>query len=172
MASYEEYENYLKQNVSWLESIGDNLTGADERLDFAVKQLLAIQAPVESLGSLLRELKEVGYIMPLQTQQIVFQQTLAINQGVRLEDMVPLDGAITSVTMHFPLNCNGNVDMAFGHGYKQICPISGFIALNDACPTFPTSEMCKREEAVWCIMDNHDGAAAHTVSCIVTIEGN
>jgi len=107
----------------------------------------------------------------METQQIVFQQTLQPNAGVRLEDLVPLNGAITSVTMHFPLNANGLVDIAFGHTYKQICPISGFIALNDACPVFPTSEACKREEAIWCIMDNHDGGAAHTVSCIVTIQG-
>ncbi len=179
MATYEEY---LRENLSALERIGDGLSGSDERLDYAVKQIQAILAALEvkpeavavmqQLSGLLQKLKEAGFQMPTQTQQIVFQQALAINQGVRLEEQVPLDGAITSVTMHFPQNCNGLVDIAFGHGYKQICPISGFIALNDALPMFPTSEMCKRNETIWCIMDNHDGGAAHTVSCIVTMEGN
>ncbi len=166
------YEDYLRENLTALERLGDKFSGADERLDYAVKELLAIRPELGTLNSFIRELKEAGFIMPTQTQQIVFQQTLAVNQGVRLEEQVPLDGAITSVTIHFPQNCNGLVDVAFGHGYKQICPISGFIALNDACPTFPTSEMCKRNEAIWCIMDNHDGGAAHTVACIVTMEGN
>lgn len=105
------------------------------------------------------------------TRQIVFQQALQPNQAVRLAEQVPLDGIISSVTMHFPLNCNGLVDIAFGHGYKQICPISGFIALNDACPVFPTLEDCERNEEIWVIMENHDGGAAHTVSCIATMEG-
>ncbi len=166
------YEDYLRENLTALERLGDNFSGADERLDYAVKEILAIRPEMGALSSLLQKLKEAGFIMPTQTQQIVFQQVLAINQGVRLEEQVPLDGIITSVTMHFPLNCAGLVDVAFGHGYKQICPISGFIALNDACPVFPTSEMCKRNETIWCIMDNHDGGAAHTVSCIVTMEGN
>jgi len=172
MASYEEYLDYLKANVSQLERLGDSFSGADDRLDYAVKELLAIRPAIETLSSLITELKEAGFVMPLMTQQIVFQQTLQPNQGIRLEDLVPLDGAIVSVTMHFPFNCNGNVDVAFGHGYKQICPISGFIALNDACPVFPTHETCKREETIWCVIDNHDGGAAHTIACIATIEGS
>jgi len=172
MATYEEYLEYLQKNVSTLERLGDSLSGSDERLDYAVKELLAIRPTIETLNSLIHELKEAGFVMPLMTQQIVFQQTLLANQGIRLMDQVPLDGVITSVTMHFPLNCNGLVDVAFGHGYKQICPISGFIALNDACPVFPTHETCKRNETIWCIMDNHDGGFPHTIACIATMAGS
>lgn len=169
---YEEYEEYLRKNLTQLEQLGDSFSGADNRLDYAVKELLGIRPAIETLNSLIQELKEAGFVMPLMTQQIVFPRTLQANQGIRLEDQVPLDGVITSVTMHFPLNCNGLVDVAFGHGYKQICPISGFIALNDACPVFPTHEACKREETIWCIMDNHDGGFPHTIACIVTMEGS
>ena len=109
--------------------------------------------------------------MALITQQIRFQQTLPINTGFRLEEQVPLDGHISSVVFHFPLNCNGLVDVALGHGYKQIMPIAGFLALNDACPVIPAHEDVKRNETIWCIMNNHDGGAAHTVACIVTMEG-
>ena len=167
----ESYEEYLRENLSSLERLGDSFSGADERLDYAVKQLLTIHDSIDTLNSLLSELKEAGFVMPLMTQQIVFQQSLDVNQGIRLEDIVPLDGVITSVTIHFPFNCNGLVDVAFGHSSKQICPISGFIALNDACPIFPTHETCERNETVWCIMNNHDGGAAHTIACIATIEG-
>ncbi|GAH90746.1 unnamed protein product [marine sediment metagenome] len=153
------YEEYLKQNISLLERLGDKFSGADERLDYVVRQLQIMQ-------------KEMGLVMPLKTQQIVFSRTLPLNTGIRLEEFLVLDGAITSVAMHFPRNCNNLVDIAFGHGHKQLCPSGGFIALNDACPVFPTSEACKQQEDVWCIMDNHDGFAAHTVACIVTIEGS
>lgn len=171
MASYEEYVDYLRRNLTQLERVGDSLSGADERLDYAVKQLLDIRPAVEPLVGLLRELKEAGYIMPSQTQQIAFEYTLAPNQGVRLEDLIPLDGAIISVGFHWPRGCNALVEIAVGHGYKQFMPISGFLALNDASPVYPTHENVKREETAWCVMDNHDGSEKHHVSATVTIAG-
>ena len=175
MASKETYEEYVDRTVNAFERAGDKFSSADERLTWVVRQLeglAGLKDQVGNLNTLLSEIREVGYLMPQKTQQIVFQQTLLVNTGIRLADQVPLDGLITSVTMHFPLNCNGLVDIAFGHNSKQIIPIGGFIALNDACPVFPTHEECKRNEEIWCIMDNHDGGFPHTVACIVTIEGN
>lgn len=185
MASYEEYENYLRENLNALERIGDGLSGADERLDYAVKQLQAIQtglaaievkpetvAAMQQLSGLLQELKEVGFVMPTLTQQIAFDFDLAPNQGVRLEDLIPLDGNIISVGFHWPRGCNALVDIAVGHGYKQFMPISGFLALNNASPVYPTQEKVKREETAWCIMNNYDGSEHHHVAATVTIAGD
>jgi len=108
----------------------------------------------------------------MRTEQIRFQQTVQPLQGIRDEDFVPLDGRITSVCIHWPLNCNALVDVAVGHGHKQFMPIGGFLALNDATPVFACSEDCKRNETVWAIIQNTDGFAAHTISVIITIEGD
>jgi len=185
MATEQEYLDYLQKNVSWLERLGDELSGADERLDYAVRQLLAIQeqilqlkispetiAKLDRLTALIEELKEAGFAMPVRTEQITFQQILAPLQGVRLVSNVPIDGKITSITLHFPLGCAALVDIAFGYMTRQIVPSQGFIALDNATPVFPASEIVKRDEQAWCIMRNADAMNPHAPSVIVTIEGD
>jgi len=177
MASYEEYEDYLRNNLNALERLGDKFGGVDERLDYVVQQLLDIQikpetiAMLEKLSGLIEDLKEVGYVMPVQTQQIVFEKPLGPLQGARLEDVISLDGKILSVGFHWPLGCNALVGMAVGHSSKQFMPIVGFLSLNDASPVYLTSEEAKRDETVWCIMENHDGRETHNISATVTIVG-
>jgi hypothetical protein len=107
----------------------------------------------------------------IRTEQIQFRQTLAILQGVRLTDSVPIDGRLTSVTLHFPPGCNAAVDIAFGYQTRQIIPFEGFIALDAATPVFPVSEMVKRNETLWVVMRNGDPINTHTPSVIVTMEG-
>lgn len=176
------YEDYLRENLSALERLGDGLSGSDERLDYAVKQLQSILSAIEvkpeavalmqQLSGLLQKLKEAGFQMPTHTQQIAFEFDLAPNQGVRLEDFIPLNGNIISVGFHWPRGCNALVDIAVGHGYKQFMPISGFLALNDASPVYPTQEKVERAETAWCIMNNYDGTEHHHVSATVTIAGD
>ena len=114
----EEYLEFLRKNISWLEALGDKFSGADERLDYAVRQLVALEEKIsqleitpetistlERLADLIEELKEAGFVMPIRTEQIVFQQTLAPLQGVRLTEFVPIDGKIISVALHFPGGC-------------------------------------------------------------------
>jgi hypothetical protein len=180
MASWQEYLDYLKANVSTLEQLGDRLSGSDERIDYAVKQLLSIQqvlspallARLESLSTLYQELKEAGFIMPKQTQQINFRYTVPAGQGLRAVETVSLDGTISSVCFHFPPGAMGWVQVAFGHGSKQIMPISGFLQLDDATPVFPCSEVCHRNEDVWVIIQNTDAFNPHTISVIPTIAGD
>jgi hypothetical protein len=180
VASWEEYLDYLKANVNALERLGDLFSGADERLDYAVKQLLSIQeaftpellARLESLSLLYKELKEVGFIMPKQTQQINFRYTVPAQQGLRAVEQVPLDGIISSVCFHFPPGAMGWVQVAFGHNYKQIMPISGFLQLDDASPVIPASEVVHRNEEIWVIINNTDAWNPHTISVIPTIEGD
>ena len=180
MPSYEEYLDYLKANVNALERLGDAFSGADERLDYAVQQLLSIQqvispellARLESLSLLNNELKEVGFIMPKQTQQINFRYTVQPGQGLRAVEQVPLDGIISSVCFHFPPGAMGWVQVAFGHGYKQIMPIAGFLQLDNATPVFPAAEVVHRNEDIWVVIQNTDGINPHTISVIATIDGD
>lgn len=180
MPSYEEYLDYLQKNVNVLEEISDKFSGADERLDYVVKQLLALQetlspallARLESLSVLHQELKEAGFIMPKQTQQINFRYTVAAGQGLRAIEQVPLDGVISSVCFHFPPGAMGWVQVAFGHGSKQIMPIAGFLQLDDATPVIPASEIVHRDEEIWVVIQNTDAFNPHTISVIPTIEGD
>jgi hypothetical protein len=180
MASYEEYLDYLKSNVDVLERLHDTFSGVDERIDYAVRQLLSIQqtfspellARLDSLSYLYNELKEAGFIMPKQTQQINFRYTVAAGQGLRAIEQVPLDGIISSVCFHFPPGAMGWVQVAFGHNYKQIMPISGFLQLDDASPVIPASEVVHRNEEIWVIINNTDAWNPHTISVIPTIEGD
>ena len=178
----DEYAEYLRQNVSWLEALGDRLSGSDERLDYAVAQLQTILqelsfvtpetiAKLERLTNLIQELQEAQFAMPERTEQVTFQQTLAPLQGVRLVDTVPIDGKIKSVAIHYPLGCNALVDVAFGYKTRQIIPTEGFIALDNATPVFPVDEIVTRNEVAWCIMANTDAVNPHTPSLIVTITG-
>jgi hypothetical protein len=172
MVSYEDYVEYLKQTLSKVERLTDSFSGSDERLDYVVKQLLVIQPQIEELSSLLNELKEAGYVMPLQTQQISIRQVVPPNQGIRVQEMIPLDGRISSITVHFPLGAAGLMQIAVGHGAKQICPISGFLQLDNATPVFPASEACKRQDILWVVMQNTDALWPHIASVAVMFEGN
>jgi len=159
------YEDYLRDNISWLERLGDKLSGSDERLDYAIQRLAEIQQSLSSLSL------DGGITMPKMTEQIVFDQTLLQNQGVRLEDQVPLDGYISSIGFHYPPGVLALVNIAVGHGHRQIMPRSGFLALDDASPVFPAHEAIKRDETIWCTMENTDGVWPHRVSVTVTMIG-
>ncbi|GAI33092.1 unnamed protein product, partial [marine sediment metagenome] len=149
---FEEYLDYLRKNLTQLEQVGDSLSGADERIDYAVRQLLTSQGKINELAQLITELKEAGFVMPKQTQQINFRYTVPAGLGIRAEEQVPLDGIISSVCFHFPPGAEGWVQIAFGHGYKQIMPISGFLQLDDATPIFPASEVVSRNEIIWVVI--------------------
>lgn len=90
---------------------------------------------------------------------------------VTLEDFISLDGRITSVSISFPLGCNCLVDVAVGHGSRQMLPRGGVISLNNATPVWPTDEACQRNESVWCTINNGDGVWPHLISVIITMEG-
>jgi len=176
----QEYLDYLKRNLNVVEALGDKLTGTDERVDYLVAQLATLnkQLSPETIASLARlpelveELKEAGITMPTRTEQIQLSQTLLPQQGVRLTDTVPIDGKMTSVTLHFPPGCAAAVQVAFGYKTRQIIPFEGFIALDNATPVFPVSELVERNEELWCVMRNGDPINPHTPSVIVTIQGS
>lgn len=170
----QEYLDYLKRNVNWLERLGDSLHGVDERVDWVAKQVAQLEGLSElapQLKQAVDSLREMGIAMPTQTQQVNLSYNLDPEQGVRLTDEVPFDGSITSVMFHFPRGCDGLVRMALGYASKQLAPTEGFLALNDATPVFPMSEQVKEGDTVWAIFENADLINAHNVSVAVTIQG-
>ena len=104
------------------------------------------------------------------TDHVRFQQTVPALTGVTLQDVVPVKGRITQVTVHFPNGCNALVDVAVLWKNTQVLPISGFIALNDTTTAFPASTDVDRNDDLTVQINNGDAANPHTISVIVTIE--
>lgn len=114
--------------------------------------------------------------MTTDVEEITKEVPLAYNvpgtQRIKIAELCPLTGKITSVTMHFPRNCNGLVHVAFGHGDKWVAPsvVNTFISLDDATPTFPTSEPVVKNEHLWVEIRNGD-INPHRISVIVVLIG-
>ena len=110
--------------------------------------------------------------VPLETRQVVLSATVPAATAQQIVDFSPLTGRITSVTFHFPPGCNALVDVAFWKGGIQISPKQGFLALDDATPTYPMSEPVRGWDRLWILIRNTDAVNQHTPSVIVTIEGH
>lgn len=102
--------------------------------------------------------------------QIAFSYNLAVLQGVLLEEDVPFAGYINSVCLHWPEGCNGLVSIKVGHGVEQFCPREGYLALNDATPTYLFNEGVNDHDVIWVEMQNADGINAHRIVVTVTLE--
>jgi len=172
------YLEYLKENVDWLERIGDKFSGIDERVDYVAREIVTLKEYLpqidpellDRLSALLLEIKET-LLVPQRTEQIVFQRQLNPLEGVRLTSPIPITGKMTAVTMHFPDGCNSLVDIAVGYLTKQLVPLEDYIALNNATPVFVASEPVKKDDECWCEILNGDAINAHTISVIVTVQG-
>jgi len=106
------------------------------------------------------------------TKQVPLAYTVPGTQMIKIAEPSPLMGRITSVTMHFPDGCNGLVHVAFGHSEVWVIPseMNTYVSLNDATPTFPTSEPIEKNENLWAEIRNAT-ALPHTISVIATIVG-
>jgi len=109
--------------------------------------------------------------MPKVIEQIPFAYNLDPLQGVTLMEYAPFSGYITQVSIHWPEGCDALVDVRVGHGTKQFCPDTGYLALNDATPTYPFSEWCEDREEIWVEMRNGDGANSHAITVTVVLKG-
>ncbi|GAH84614.1 unnamed protein product, partial [marine sediment metagenome] len=113
-----------------------------------------------------------GVAMPQKIEQIPFAYNLAPLEGVLLTEITPFSGYIKQVTPHFPEGCDGICDVRVGHGPKQFCPKEGYLALNDATPTYPFNEWVSGgNEEIWVEMKNGDSANSHHITVTVILEG-
>lgn len=130
------------------------------------KGVAANAAGISTLLAAAAEPPVVGAI-----EQIPFSYTLTPGETLTLREYAPFAGYITFVMMHFPDGCAAKVDVAVVHGLTQFCPREGYLALNDATPTY---EFGKRIH-----VDDHEeirvklrnrGGADHTITVAVTVE--
>lgn len=106
------------------------------------------------------------------TRQVPLAYTVPALQRVKIAELCPLHGRITSVTFAFPDGCNNLVHVAFGHSEVWVAPsvINTFVSLNDASPVFPTSEPVVKNENLWAEIRNGD-VNPHSISVIAVIIG-
>ncbi len=146
----------------------EKLTTIDERIDFVHDQLVEAQL---ALNKLLQ--KEGLPSMAVVTKDVNLRITLQPNVGQKISQSSPLTGRIVQLIPHFPDGCNALVDMAVGHRDTWVLPnrTDTYIALNDATPVLSVDEPIEKNEEIWIIGRNGDGANPHTISCAVTIIG-
>ncbi len=179
----DDYEEIVKKIPVPERAIGP-LAGLAARLDYLGPKVQELENTLSPrVAELTEEVSKLGYtlsklelpegvaIMPQEMQQIPFSYNMAALQGVRLSEDAPLSGYIKGVTIHWPDGCNALVKVKVGHGDKQFCPREGFLALNDATPTYPFSEWVNFHENIWVEMENTDGANSHAITVTVTLEG-
>lgn len=172
----EEYLQYLRDNVSALERVGDKLSGADERLDYVVgqiKQLPVADIPklktaIESLTSAL-EVVGIEVKMPGEIREIRIEQNVLPTQAVILTQEAPFDGHVREVKIHWPPGCAGWVFVRVGYRTKQFCPFEGFLALDNVTPTYPFNEPVQHTERLWVEIQNADGINAHRITVMLNI---
>lgn len=104
-------------------------------------------------------------------EQIPFAYNLAELQGVMLTEVTPFPGYIKQVTIHWPGGCDALVDVKVGRGVEQFCPNDGYLALNDATPTYLFNVPVKDGEEIWVEMRNTDDTNPHNITVTVTMEG-
>lgn len=170
-----EYEEFVK-TIPAAERVPEPFTSIDNRLDFLGPKIIDMKNRVERLEDALATMEVGGdAIMPKKIEQIPFAYNLARaglpGSGVTLMEYAPFSGYIKQVAPHWPDGCDALVDVRVGHGTVQFCPDEGFLALNDATPTYPFNEHCADREEIWVSMRNGDGANPHAITVVITLEG-
>ena len=176
-----EYEDTIK-NIPLPERAIGPLAGLAARLDYLgpiVEELSTLSPQLAELGEKVGKVAHAlstlelpeGVTMPQRTIQIPFSYNLVALQGVTLEVEVPFAGYIKEVTTHWPDGADALVDVKVGHGVEQFCPREGYLALNDATPTYRFNEWVNDHDIIWVEMINTDGINSHNITVTVTLEG-
>lgn len=101
--------------------------------------------------------------------QINFRRTVSAQDSDTQTKESTILGTIKNVILHFPPGCNALVEVRVSHGTKQIVPREGYIALNDATPTFEVNEPINVGDSILVEIINHDSTYSHTISTIINI---
>lgn len=169
-----EYEEFVKK-IPIPERVSEPFTAIDNRLDFLGPKVVDLVHRIGRIESALATLGVEGVIaMPKKIEQILFSYNLTIagtpTSGVMLNEYTPFGGHIKEVSPHWPDGCNALVDVRVGHGVKQFCPSEGFLALNDATPTYFFNEPVEDHEEIWVEMRNRDGINPHSITVTISVE--
>lgn len=145
--------------------------GADTQL--RLDALSDIQAKSDAI---IRAIESLGVEVPMvkKIQLIPYAYNLAIaglpGSGVTLTEIAPFTGYIKLVRIHWPDGCNAWVDVKVGHGVTQFCPREGYLALNNATPSYEFNEAVVEGEDIWVEMRNGDGANPHNITVTIRVE--
>jgi len=150
----------------------EELTTIDERVDFIHGQLAASQVQLAASQVALNLLleKEGLPIMAKAQKQIVFKHTLEALAGLTDHQRIPTLKTVKTITIHWPDGCNALVDVAVGYSQdKRLLPEEGYLALNDATPTWTINKETD-SDTLWVEIRNGDASNPHTISVVVTYE--
>lgn len=173
----EEYLQYLRDNVSKLERIGDKLSGADERLDYVVSQIEQLPlADITKLGvavgSLTSALEAAGIEvkMPRRTEWFSIVWTAEPATAPIIDHEPPYDGFISEVQIDWPDGCEHLVDVRVGYGGQQFVPLEGFLHLNNVNVTYPFNQSVVHTANLWVEIQNRDEFLPHTITVMFNIK--
>lgn len=101
--------------------------------------------------------------------QIVFKKAVsALTEEFEIK-RAEMNGIVKDIIVHFPPGCSSLTDVRVFMGTTQVLPRIGYIALDDATPTFGIQEPIKSGDTIRVEWVNTDATYAHTVSVIVNI---
>ncbi|MDO9580389.1 MAG: hypothetical protein Q7J06_07455 [Bacteroidales bacterium] len=157
----------------------EKLTTIDERVDFIHNQVAATQ---DQLGTVQGQLgdsqaalnllleKEGLPTMAKVQKQIVFKHTVEALAGLTDHQRIPMLKTVKTITIHWPDGCNSLVEVAVGYSQdKRLLPEIGYLALNDATPTWPVLKDTE-SDTLWVELRNGDSVNQHVVSVIINYE--
>ena len=102
--------------------------------------------------------------------QYTIRKNISTLSEEKASDRIENSGTITQCVMHFPPGCNALVEVRMLHNGKAICPVDGYIALDETTPVFGLLEPCREGDTITAEFINHDESYEHTISVIVSIE--
>lgn len=103
-------------------------------------------------------------------KQVVFKHKVEALAGLTDHQRLPMLKTVKSITIHYPDGCDALVDMAVGYSQdKRLLPEEGYLALNDATPTWAINKDVG-SDTLWVEIKNGDAANSHTISVIVNYE--
>jgi hypothetical protein len=169
-----EYDELIKGLPS--EPMPGPFSSVTKRLDFLAPEIMETFEGVGKLEYALAQLAAGGLpaaaeAVLMKREQVPFAYNIPALVGVTLTEYCPFSGYIKEVTIHWPQGCDGLCEVRVGHGTKQFCPDDGFLALNDATPTFDFNEPVKEREDIWVELKNGDGVNSHNITCTLILEG-
>jgi len=132
--------------------------------------LAAVLEGLENIGKLLEQLPGGG--VEKKSEVILFSRTVPAATGVRIFERPQFSARVTEVVIHWPLGCNGLVDVAVNRGSERVLPRYNYISLNNVTLAYKFGEGQDVDSGVdlWVDIANADAVWAHTITVTITLE--